>query len=366
MSQAWARSQTPVQYCQSDESQGIDTCIAVVAAKHNESSATNDLYIRISAVFPHRLGWAAFGTGNAMEGSLMFIIYPGEGEHGITVSVRTTQVEHDAPQHEDFLPRYEVKETTIVDGIYHEAVIVCYECDSYNTSSKLDVASPKQPWIWAAETKQQTQSADTSIPLAFHSGFGSFTLNMRAAVSDGPVHPDSPLLAISRLSHNVDEVPDIRHTMFKAHGIFLTIAFCVMMPIASAIIRGQVESAFTKHSGLQMFTIPTVIFGISIALFFSTWNLSFDSRGVHKVIGIFLLFTTIAQPILGWIHHQNYILYHGRTAVSYWHIYLGRITVGLGWLNVMLGMIIGHASMEPTFEAEDREERYELVGNEER
>lgn len=97
---------------------------------------------------------------------------------------------------------------------------------------------------------------------------------MRAAVSDGPVHPDSPLLAISRLSHNVDEVPDIRHTMFKAHGIFLTIAFCVMMPIASAIIRGQVESAFTKHSGLQMFTIPTVIFGISIALFFSTWNLS--------------------------------------------------------------------------------------------
>lgn len=77
-----ARSQSPVQYCQNDESQGIDTCIAVVATKHNESSATNDLYIRISAVFPHRLGWAAFGTGNVMEGSLMFIIYPGEGEHG--------------------------------------------------------------------------------------------------------------------------------------------------------------------------------------------------------------------------------------------------------------------------------------------
>ncbi|KAI5304614.1 hypothetical protein KEM56_006264 [Ascosphaera pollenicola] len=160
-----ARSQSPVQYCRSDEGQGIDSCFAVASTRHNETSAANDLYIKISAVFPHRLGWAAFGTGHAMEGSLMFIIYPGKGEN-----------EHDAPQHESFLPQYEVVSTPIVDNTYHEAVIVCYECDSYNSGSTLDVTSTKQPWIWAAETKQQTQSEDTNLPLTFHSGFGEFAL----------------------------------------------------------------------------------------------------------------------------------------------------------------------------------------------
>lgn len=44
-----------------------------------------DLYLRLVADFPERRGWAAFGTGKAMVGSLMFIFYPGDKAGGLCV-----------------------------------------------------------------------------------------------------------------------------------------------------------------------------------------------------------------------------------------------------------------------------------------
>ncbi|KAI5283310.1 hypothetical protein KEM55_001634 [Ascosphaera atra] len=159
---------------------------------------------------------------------------------------------------------------------------------------------------------------------------------MKAAKSKDPVTPDDARLFINRVSQDTPQDTDIRHIMFKAHGTLLTISFSVLMPIATALMRGRVNSAVKKHYSVQAFAVSTALCAIAIGIFFSTWRLSFGAHGAHKMIGLFLLCTTFAQPLLGWAHHQRFKKLNDRTAVSYWHIYLGRVTIGVGWFNIAL------------------------------
>jgi hypothetical protein len=75
---------SPLQYCRVDESQRTDQCLAL-STFYNETSNTNDFYLLISAKFEERRGFAAFGTGETMDGALMFVIYPGEDEGGMQI-----------------------------------------------------------------------------------------------------------------------------------------------------------------------------------------------------------------------------------------------------------------------------------------
>ena len=71
-----------LQFCRVNKSLRTDQCLAV-STFHNETSNSNDFYLLVSAKFENRIGYAAFGTGSTMDGSLMFVIYPGAGEKGI-------------------------------------------------------------------------------------------------------------------------------------------------------------------------------------------------------------------------------------------------------------------------------------------
>jgi len=73
---------SPLQYCRVYEPQGADQCLAI-STYHNETSNASDFYLLISAKFVDRGGFAAFGTGTTMDGSLMFVIYPGESKGGM-------------------------------------------------------------------------------------------------------------------------------------------------------------------------------------------------------------------------------------------------------------------------------------------
>jgi hypothetical protein len=73
-----------LQYCAVDEDHKTDQCIAL-SSYYNESSSANDFYLLVSAKFEDGKGYAAFGTGETMDGSLMFVIFPGESEGSISL-----------------------------------------------------------------------------------------------------------------------------------------------------------------------------------------------------------------------------------------------------------------------------------------
>lgn len=71
-----------LQYCRVDESLRTDQCLAL-STFHNSTSNSNDFYLLVSAKFENRKGYAAFGTGSTMDGSLMFVMYPGVRDKGM-------------------------------------------------------------------------------------------------------------------------------------------------------------------------------------------------------------------------------------------------------------------------------------------
>jgi sorbitol-specific phosphotransferase system component IIC len=52
----------------------------------------------------------------------------------------------------------------------------------------------------------------------------------------------------------------------------------------------------------------------------------------------------IAQPVLGWMHHRNYVKYQRRTTISHAHIWYGRGMMILGIVNGGLGLQLSGAS----------------------
>lgn len=74
---------TPLQYCRVDESLRTDQCLGISTYK-NSTTKANDMYLVMSAKFEKRRGFAAFGTGQRMDGALIFAMYPGHKEGGTT------------------------------------------------------------------------------------------------------------------------------------------------------------------------------------------------------------------------------------------------------------------------------------------
>lgn len=52
----------------------------------------------------------------------------------------------------------------------------------------------------------------------------------------------------------------------------------------------------------------------------------------------------IVQPVLGWMHHRNYVKFQRRTTISHAHIWYGRGIMIFGIINGGLGLNLSGAS----------------------
>lgn len=79
-----AATSTPLQHCALNEVFKTDICFAVSTWK-NSTTNQNDISLHISARFPvEATGWAAVGIGPKMNQALMFVMYPGGVEGGMS------------------------------------------------------------------------------------------------------------------------------------------------------------------------------------------------------------------------------------------------------------------------------------------
>jgi hypothetical protein len=59
-------------------------------------------------------------------------------------------------------------------------------------------------------------------------------------------------------------------------------------------------------------------------------------RTTHQWLGIFLGLGVVVQSWLGWRHHVIFVKTGRRTAVSNYHVWIGRALVVIGNVNVAL------------------------------
>lgn len=226
---SWAVGE-PVQYCRFDQqnSRGATAnfCLGI-ATYHNASSHEHDIYVsmQVTRSSPSdALGWAAFGTGSMMAGSLMFIVYgdPSSQHKSPTLSIRTVDG-HDQPRlltqddlggvsfrviKTDWTPAsLIIPEDT--EGMIAHVSLVCYACGKW-PGAPISAHSIAQPWIWAFDNRQESDVYSEDMHLKAHAheagngGWGRFYVDMARSVSTNstpsaaPIRPGVAELGASR------------------------------------------------------------------------------------------------------------------------------------------------------------------------
>lgn len=132
-----------------------------------------------------------------------------------------------------------------------------------------------------------------------------------------------------------------RQKLVIAHGVLAALAFVLLFPLGSILIRlGSFRGLWLVHGLFQLFAYAIYIaaFGIGV---YMIQDLPVDLLDdYHPIIGIVVLVLLFFQPILGWVHHLRFKKVGRRTLWSHAHLWLGRGVVTLGMINGGLGMLL--------------------------
>lgn len=138
---------------------------------------------------------------------------------------------------------------------------------------------------------------------------------------------------------------DSRQKVIIAHGVLASLAFVILFPVGSILIRlGSFRGAWLVHGLFQLFTylVYTAAVGIGIWLAQQAPTQVGLLSQYHPIIGLILFALLFFQPIMGYIHHLRFKKHQGRTVWSYGHLWLGRIAITLGMINGGLGLLLAY------------------------
>lgn len=133
--------------------------------------------------------------------------------------------------------------------------------------------------------------------------------------------------------------------MLIAHGVLASLAFVMLFPAGSILIRlGSFRGAWLIHGLFQIFAylVYTAAVGLGIWLAQQAPSQVGLLDRYHPIIGLLLFALLFFQPIMGYIHHLRYKKLQRRTVWSYGHLWLGRIAITLGMINGGLGLLLAY------------------------
>lgn len=129
--------------------------------------------------------------------------------------------------------------------------------------------------------------------------------------------------------------------MLIAHGTLAALAFVVFFPAGAIAMRlGNFPGLIWFHAAFQIFAYVVFIAAFGLGVYIA--NTEGLLSNYHPVIGIVLFVVIFFQPIFGFLHHNLFKQYNGRTFWSYIHIWLGRIIITLGIINGGLGFMLAN------------------------
>ena len=223
------------------------------------SNSSNDLFInyRMAA---DRTTWGAFGFGDQMSGSLIFIAYENAAGNGLTVSPRVASG-YQMPQHADNI-RFIDMGSQMIGGNY---VVkgMCQNCRSWSGGS-LDTSSSEQPMIWGSGPAGTLRSDDLNARISVHQAKGRFQIDMRSSTGE----PGLPAFQLSNTTTS-DDSPNFpsgssgpagffsKPSMIIAHAIMMIVAFLILFPAGYAILR--LMDKVIIHAAVQGFAAFIVV-----------------------------------------------------------------------------------------------------------
>lgn len=370
----------PVQYCRNGYREGqIDFCVGI-STYQNATTQKSDVFFSLSIPRSSALGWTALGTGAAMAGSLMFIVYGDPTSAPPVVSIRTIDGHHQphpidgntlpsgasvqllhsawqpvpkpklASRHEDE-PDYP-RPPSVPASHTAEIALACYGCGA---GAPVSARTHSQPFIWAWNDRQDFGGEfplDARLDMHRHhsgsGGFGTFYVDMARSViaASDPAAAKAPGIQPGAGQNRVgtSDEPIGVEGLFKsmkerplprAHGFLMGVAFLVGFPLGVVLMRAAGGNPFKRHWMVQMAATALTWLGVAVGAVMTGGR---PPKSVHQWVGVVIALSLGVQAVLGWRHHVLFLRIRRRSGVSHAHIWIGRAALLAGWFNVLSGL----------------------------
>ncbi|KAK0620908.1 hypothetical protein B0T14DRAFT_604408 [Immersiella caudata] len=335
-----------VQYCHEDTRIPVRFCMATETT-FNSSSSKTDLLLTFGYQRSDYGGWSAVGIGSEMRGAIAFIGYMehSSGDYGRPiVSIRRGRGHWEPRPSPKTLPQVDTISAALNTSGWFEASVVCYGCSGWEA---LDTTSSAQPWIWSTNTLQPFKDADAGTPLAGHTYFGHFDMDMTGAVGKAGASSSPVISGWGTIGEAVPAGSDLasKHKtqpyqwLFRLHGTFTSLAFTILYPCGALAIRSKSKGAFRSHVTAQLLATSLIAVGVSVALYCLAAQGSIGDylSRPHVIVGISLVLLILLQILLGHRHHQAFIASRKASMATKGHTTVGYTIILGGCLNTWLG-----------------------------
>ncbi|KAG5801511.1 hypothetical protein H9Q71_013905 [Fusarium xylarioides] len=298
---------SPTSYCNGNSNK---ICYTWAVPSSTASSSSGNLFIRIQA--PDEYQWVGLGTGDKMSGSTMFVIYQ-DGTGKVTLSTRMGH-DHEMPDHSL------MRSVRLIEGsgVMNKTMVANIHCgDLGNMHFK-----GSNHWIK-------------------HDGHNSFSIDFSEAVVNSNSNPFIHMTTAT--PSGAASAGGGEGNTSTIHGIIMSVVFLLGYPLGSLLM--PIIGKWFIHATWQM-----IVF-IGMWAGFVTGKLAADRTGnwfnaPHVIIGTIVCGLMAVQPILGGLHHRNFVNHQRRTGISHVHIWYGRALMILGIVNGGLGLQLAGASVK--------------------
>jgi len=309
-----------------------DMCISAIV--YNNQTTSYDL-----TVSQPQVGWMALGFGQTMVAAPLVILWK-DTSNGNTVVSQRAATDFVAP--------------SIVSSPNPVATPLSYRAASNATALTLSFAIPsttetRQQLIWAwSKTAPSGNAPDSTI--VQHDDTGTFTMTLTSSI-DGSTSNATTSTGNSDSDSDDDDngYIDIPLTpsqkAFVAHGVLLTLAFMVILPLGALqarLFRTIVPGKwwFMAHWIMQ-WPISSTLMIVGFALGVNEVNKSQSGQfnDAHKQWGLVLVILYIVQCSYGGIiHFYKSSKATRRPPQNYGHAVLGLLIISLSFWQVYTGL----------------------------
>ncbi|KAI1074020.1 putative iron reductase domain protein [Whalleya microplaca] len=341
-------SAAAVQRCPVD-----NVCYQVAVPSASASSNSGNIYMQLRA--PSEYAWVALGTGQAMAGSNIFVMYA-DGAGNVTISGRAG-TGHSMPA-ADSSVQLELLDGSGVQNGSMVANVRCGNCGSWS-GGQMGLASTSTDWIAAWKVGSALDTKDVNAGIAYHDSHDGWSFDLTQATVTEDTNPffgtqaeaggngngtSSGGSSGSSGNGNSGVRPSTSvnpQTVIFAHGIVMAIVMVILYPLGSILM--PLFGKWFVHAGFQFMTFLLMWAGFGLGIVAAQRiRLNFDS--VHTQLGTVVCCLMAVQPVLGYVHHLHFVKHQARGAVSHAHIWYGRALLTMGIINGGLGLALADAS----------------------
>ncbi|KAI0387406.1 CBD9-like protein [Hypomontagnella monticulosa] len=321
----------PVQYCPV-----ADICYQVAVPEASASADGGNIYLQLRA--PTSYSWVAFGTGDAMADSNIFVMYA-DGAGNVTVSGRAG-TGHTMPRHNAITQLELLGGSGISDGSMI-ANVRCGNCGSW-PGGAMSLDSDGSNWIAAWKKGDAIDSTDLDAAIRYHDAHDEWLFDLtQGTVADN----SNPFLGVRQFDNTNRGVGRGSATnpkiYIQAHGIIMAIVFVILYPLGSAVM--PLLGKWVLHALWQFLAFLLMWAGFALGIVASQ-RIRLDFNSSHTILGTVVVSLMGIQPALGWVHHKHFVKHQSRGLVSHAHIWYGRALLVMGIVNGGLGLQLADAS----------------------